>query len=142
MIHECVEINDIEIDKSIATLITKLWLKGVRTYQSCGGGEFDLSTCGFKDAADFVANGNTAFSGPAKGCSVSAPSDAYYIHDGKVYEKAYIITHMQDLHIVLKYLAGKDPFIELQSSGGYVLSEYCENPCEEKDAAFIMFKNL
>ena len=35
--HEAVVLNGIEVDKSIAPLIQKLWGAGVRTYQSCGG---------------------------------------------------------------------------------------------------------
>jgi len=37
MNHKTVTLNGIEIDRSIAPLIRKLWNAGVRTYQSCGG---------------------------------------------------------------------------------------------------------
>lgn len=131
MIHECITINGIELDKSIAPLITELWLMKVRTYQCCGGGKVDLAAAGFKDVQDFIFQGN----------SVTDPSGAFYLFQGVVYEKAYIITHKDDLEKLLRAIPNSDPYVEY-GTGGYVLSEYCDNPCSNDDAVFVMFKFL
>ncbi len=131
-VHKTTTINGIDIDKSIAPLITELWLRGVRTYESCGGGKLNIAELGFKDVTDFVAQGN----------SVSNPESDFFLYQGEVYEKAFIVSHVDDLPTLLELLSGRDINVELNSTGGYMLNEYVDNPPEDHECVFIRFKNV